>query len=235
MRPSHRTLRFESLDSRLCFAFGDVDVSFGGDGTLDFSYQSVAKSFEYMRGLFEHQDHIRTLAIYGGTKYGISSLDSTGNLESSFGEGGTVRIHNRLLQFSVNPAYQLPDGKILALEPDNYSRAPYVVELMPDGTPNPDFGVDGIVPIDSLGLNGEITMFPLPSGGFIVIQYAFGNDPSRVTKFTASGQLDGSFGQGGTAYIPKLTQMADPYVDEQNRILFAVRVTMAAKRRVSLR
>ncbi len=76
MRPSHRALRFESLDSRLCFAFGDVDASFGGDGALDFSYQPVGKSFEFMRGLFEHQGHIRTLAIYG-TKFGVSSVDST--------------------------------------------------------------------------------------------------------------------------------------------------------------
>lgn len=221
MQPSHRALRFESLDSRLCFAFGDVDASFGGDGAMDFSYQSIGKSFEFMRGLFEYQGHIRTLAIYGGKKFGISSVDSTGNLQSSFGEGGTLRIHNRLLQSSSNPAYQLPDGKILALEPDSNPSAPYVVELLPDGTPNPEFGDNGIVAIDSPGFFGQITMFSLPSSGFIVIQYAFGNDPNRVTKFTASGQLDASFGQGGAAYIPKLTQIVEPFVDDQNRILLA--------------
>jgi uncharacterized delta-60 repeat protein len=150
----------------------------------------------------------------GGDSFALARYTSDGRLDTSFGRRGTV-----LPNFgppdadSPSAAVIRDDGKIVAAG----SHAPAIngdpthdflvlVRLTPDGQLDRAFGVGGKVVSKSQG--GPVYGLALQSDGKIVVvghqspRLRYGTTSGlMLTRYTAEGKLDKSFGDGGTVAI----------------------------------
>ncbi|HEY1854757.1 MAG TPA: delta-60 repeat domain-containing protein [Solirubrobacterales bacterium] len=81
----------------------------------------------------------------------LARFDSSGHLESSFGEGGLLRLHrpdgSTFAGGEIKQIVALPEGKLLVsgtVPNASTSVAPFVTRLQPDGRYDPSFGEGGL-------------------------------------------------------------------------------------------
>ena len=123
-----------------------------------------------------------------------------GDTDQSFGRNGTVTVTAHPNEETVlRDMIRLPDGKLLASGGGTTGEHGVLVQLLPDGSPDPDFGGgDGIVStLDSLWAKVE-----LQDDGKII---AFGRTRKNATvaRFNVDGSLDPTFGVDGM-FIPDI-------------------------------
>jgi uncharacterized delta-60 repeat protein len=156
------------------------------------------------------------VAAAGEGSSAVSRFDADGSLDPSFGKGGT----SEALPFEVQAVASLPAGKVLVagkgiLEPGGTKSQPtyqvFVARLGADGKVDPGFGKAGIVKLESedrvdgsealavQGLQGETAEVAVRSA---------------VVGLGPSGNLDPSFGKGGTVTTPGLAIAAEPAAGE---------------------
>lgn len=123
----------------------------------------------------------------------ISRNNSTGSgRDMSFNNGSAVEFLNVLPSNNYEVAIaQLPDGKITCIT----TRA--LVQLLPNGQPDPDFGNDGVVSTSADTHSIDMKGFKQVADGKIL---AFGAKNSKIAfqRFLANGKIDSSFAVNGT-------------------------------------
>jgi uncharacterized delta-60 repeat protein len=139
----------------------------------------------------------------------IARVSLGGSLDRSFGDGGT--IHMELEDVAVQP-----DGKILVATSGNRGGGSgggvaRVTRLLPDGRPDPSFGVDGNADVDFGRTEDQGEAVAVQADGDILLAgiridevdelSEFGASIA-VARFTPDGQLDTSFGEGGFVALP---------------------------------
>lgn len=104
-----------------------------------------------------------------------------------------------------------PDGRILHVGNDwnvvPEERDVVLMRFLPDGSPDPTFGTDGVVvndPVDAVYVHS----MSLQPDGSILVGGTILEDAS-VFKYTPDGSLDADFGVGGIARIPLLGMAVD--------------------------
>jgi uncharacterized delta-60 repeat protein len=117
----------------------------------------------------------------------------SGELDSSFGEGGIVTDPD----FTLGPAHLAlqRDGKILAggaVMRGAYPQIGCVARYHPDGSRDLSFGQNGLY-IDGFSTRQVFDVLVAPSGDIYVATY------SSLLRLTSSGQLDTTFGRNGEA------------------------------------
>jgi uncharacterized delta-60 repeat protein len=170
-------------------ADGSLDDSFGGDGIVRTNLTSGTDVGADM--VIQADGRIVVVGPAGqASRFALVRYRSDGTLDPKFGDGGKV-IGRRGVPRAV--ALQ-PDGKIVVTGYDVYGLV--VARFLPDGTPDPTFSGDGVVrrvsseifPLDvAVQANGRIVV----GGDFDI--FAFG-----LARFTVAGNLDPTFGDGGT-------------------------------------
>ena len=155
-------------------------------------------------------------------------------LDPSFGVGGlaptSLTFHD---QFPYAAIARQPDGKILAAS--QYSADAWqLTRLNPDGTLDTSFGVNGVAlatfPITaSTGTYPDpYTIVVQPDGNILVGgKIVEGYGTPALCRFTASGQLDLTFGTGGFADLSAYETPSSAWVDDialrpDGRILLAI-------------
>ena len=145
--------------------------------------------------------------VPGGQDALIARIDTSGNLDASFGSGGRVETDfipgdSADLDYVLAVAIQ-EDGKILAVGQANGSREDPVrlalARYTADGQLDPAFGLGGIVTLEIPDLEVAQAVVIQRDGKILVGGGAF-----RVARFTADGGLDRSWGTGGVASGPAL-------------------------------
>lgn len=196
---------------------GTRDSTFGGgDGrvTLNFGNGDIATGYR-ARQLADGQ-HILAVGgantTPGGTNldFALARLDDHGNLDTSFGVGGQVTygfdIGGTLTDVATDFT-ELPDGRLLVCgealsnNPSNYDFA--CMRFLADGAPDPTF-TPVLVPFDRGGDLDDISYAVRrdSQGRFVLAgaaARAVGNSDFAVTRLTADGVLDSSFGRNGIA------------------------------------
>ncbi|MEP0548967.1 MAG: T9SS type A sorting domain-containing protein [Rhodothermales bacterium] len=121
-----------------------------------------------------------------------------GTLDPDFGDGGVALLPPGDLDFSLSLALH-PDGALIAV----YSGPPFVVaRILPNGTPDPSFGENGVVSThigESGGIASGVVVQP---DGRILVAGRARDDGSRyvaVVRYLPDGGLDPAFGDGGVA------------------------------------
>jgi uncharacterized delta-60 repeat protein len=123
-----------------------------------------------------------------------------GTLDASFATNGAFTI-GTTGSVEYPGIYLLPDGRITCfvflgggfVENVSYHR---VVRLLPDGTPDPTFGGDGVVDLPAPETNGSFTAM-LPDGRLLI---ANGPSPNTGVRCLANdGTWDSDFGIDGVA------------------------------------
>ncbi|MBO0768039.1 MAG: hypothetical protein J2O48_05055 [Solirubrobacterales bacterium] len=142
----------------------------------------------------------------GSSAVSVTRVDANGQPDKSFGSNGvaTVPIGSNA---SANAIALLPNGNILAAG-DGVSAqnklVMAVVELLPNGQPNPHFGNNGVVQIPVGPKASANAVLAQPDGKIVVVGSTSSGTPSAPTynavaaRLNPDGSPDTSYGDGGS-------------------------------------
>lgn len=217
---------------------GDLDLTFGQDGVMLVNLNGGQEHFSALlaqpdgsvlaAGALYHRDPVE--AVQSGYDMSIVRVLRDGQLDPGFGVDGLVQVDTGDDSDAGYGLAQQADGKLLvAGRLDSGAYGDFgVARLNPDGTLDTSFGeIDGpqrrgyrrinIGP--TAFINDEARAVALQSDGRIVVAgvgYAmdgsFNYPRFAVARFTTSGDLDTSFGSGGTMVAPATAAEVSEYV-----------------------
>jgi uncharacterized delta-60 repeat protein len=195
-------------------AGGAPDLSFGtlGSTTVDLNGD------EYLDEILLEPDGGILLAGRAQGLPGLAMLTADGDLDGTFGNGGTVVVEapwpsfegfaydDNLRRDSSRRLYYV--GKC-RLCPANASFRPFVVRLEPDGDPDPTFDGDGwaVLPVD-LGDSPRLAI-DLDAAGRPLVAIESGA-PVSIWRLTAAGAPDPAWG-GGDGHVETDFTTGNPF------------------------
>jgi uncharacterized delta-60 repeat protein len=163
-------------------ADGSPDLSFGAGGTVktDFGGRDAA------RAIVLQPDDNFVVAGESSSRFALARYLPDGNLDTSFGTGGTVTTQFGLHGWSASAIALQPDGKIVVA--GGPGSAVVVVRYTPDGGLDLPFGDDGVVATDfgfglthsaavALQPDGKIVVAGTSAGTFALARYEGGSVP----------------------------------------------------------
>jgi uncharacterized delta-60 repeat protein len=140
-----------------------------------------------------------------GAVAAASAGAAPGQLDPTFGNGGTVRILEGQSQIYLIAVAVAADGRIVLAGGDGTGEM-LVVRLLENGEFDPSFGNDGIVTIPYPGGSGAVDALAIqPDGDVLVGGLAKGavNEDFLVARLDVQGDPDPGFGGGdGFAVVP---------------------------------
>lgn len=189
---------------------GGLDPGFGKDGIVhlraDLNIPSGELESRQTNGIVPTADGGIALTA-GGL---LVKLEANGALAPSFGKGGEVNLDH----FS-EALTQLPDGKLVVVAAaSEYSfQKPaqmVVARFLPDGTPDPSFGIGGKLEPPRLAEAEVVDLAPAPGGAVLMAGQI---DPRGrcaeschsilfVGRVGPDGQLDPAYGSQGLVELP---------------------------------
>lgn len=179
---------------------GSADSTFGAGGLATVNL-IAGDSIEWLIGVAVQADGKVVVAASSSVSGSSPStvllrLTAAGALDPTFGSGGKVTLSSSISAIWGGVVLQ-PDGKIVVAVQDiaGFTR---VTRLLTDGSPDKKFGTQGSRAVADLVPMGVA----LQSTGKIVVagQQASGPD-AVVTRFTSSGSVDTTFGNGGSTIV----------------------------------
>jgi uncharacterized delta-60 repeat protein len=210
---------------------GTLDGSFGsaGNGTVT---TSIGGQQEALGVAVQRDERIVVAGYSEGDDVTVIRYLPDGQPDETFGTGGVV---TGLGVGVANDVAIQPDDRIVIAGRANLSTSQgddfsdlLVVRLLPDGQPDPDFGVGGQVVTDLGGQDNEAqNVVVLPDDGRILVSGSSRNPGSSgvgidhhtdLARYLANGQPDPSFGTGGTLTLDGFVG-ADLVVQPDGRIL----------------
>ncbi|MEM9300510.1 MAG: delta-60 repeat domain-containing protein [Pseudomonadota bacterium] len=199
---------------------GTLDTSFGSDGIVRPDYPEMDDQLASMTVTRDGN-----IVIVGIAEIAVADQDlligmfsPSGDPVESFGEGGAVRRDVTDFRDSARAVAAHPDGGIVlaaAFVPDESNlldRDFAVLKYLADGTPDPNFGVDGLVITDFGNFEDEATAVAVQDDGRIIVAggAGFERDFSDIgfrsdfglVRYLPDGSLDPSFGDDGRVRTP---------------------------------
>ncbi|GEM_PF-835502 len=189
---------------------GALDTSFGTGGTLTLG----GAGNEQARSIIQTTDGGYALAGYSDS-YGAGSTDvyivkftSVGALDTSFGTNGT-RTAGGNLDDAATSIVQTTDGGY-AIAGNTYSYGAggsdfYIIKFTSVGALDTSFGTGGTRTVGGASTDIAKSIIQTTDGGYAAAgytnSYGAGDYDAYVVKFTSAGDLDTSFGTGGTRTI----------------------------------
>jgi uncharacterized delta-60 repeat protein len=189
-----------SADGSLDSTFGD-----GGKVTTDFGKDDIGRKV-----LIQPDGRIVVVGLSINDRFALARYLPDGQLDPTFGTGGKVSTTYGEPRFLAFGGALLPDGKILAVgdiagsRPSDFA----LVRYLPDGTPDPTFGLLGLVTTDfgrNFGDYGYSVALQ-PDGRFVVggwaestcpACYPVGDTSTALARYLPEGLLDPTFGVAG--------------------------------------
>lgn len=179
---------------------GAVDSSFGTGGVVT---TSVGPSHDYAHAVGLQADG--KIVVAGQSVDGFPSYFAllrylpTGALDPSFGVGGKVTVTSGATNTSAFSVAVMNDGSIVAAGHSGKDQSLWgiaVVRVLANGTPDPNFGVGGMVTTSASSGNDQAYGVVVQPDGRIVVAGRAGPDVALV-RYMPDGSLDPSFGDGG--------------------------------------
>ncbi|MDB5312374.1 MAG: hypothetical protein JWO38_6576 [Gemmataceae bacterium] len=202
------TLNAEPLEDRLApAAAGSLDPTFGTGGIVSLPRQQVGGTAALSDGKF--------LAIVSQTvnPYSVSleRFNANGTLDTTFGTGGSAAIPATVPHTNL---VALPNGGALVAGSgiDGTNTDVRIVRYTPAGAIDPTFGTAGTALVVLPQATGKgVSAVGVESDGSVLLAgsqplSSTGNgsttDQMLVIRLTPTGQVDTTFGQGGTVLVP---------------------------------
>jgi uncharacterized delta-60 repeat protein len=228
----HSTLSIARIN-----ADGTPDNSFGTSGKLSVALPN--QSVDCPTILLQPEGKIIIAAkldtninqLFSRSKFFSMRLNSNGSIDKSFADNG-IQIQSTSNDDNFSSAAVLSDGSILLAGQSEFNgfRSASVLCLFPDGNVNPNFGTNGWKHIDFFGGSPLITGMAVQQNDKVILagiaDYPNQSHSLIVTRITADGNLDYSFGKQGIDSL-MLTSPASPYacnslyLQDDGRILLA--------------
>lgn len=185
---------------------GSVDETFGNNG---FAFHDYLGYSEYVRSMIRLSNG--KLLFVGGAEINFqvdffaTLLNEDGTIDDEFGDNGTVLLSIGSGEDIGIAAVEQADGKLLIVGNSDVPGFTYknsiAVRLNPDGTPDEEFGTDGIAHIDA-GYDYESAedVWLMDDGSLLAVGYV-GNQHYDLLTFRLddSGMLHPDYGTGGIA------------------------------------
>ncbi|WP_295823661.1 hypothetical protein, partial [uncultured Deinococcus sp.] len=206
---------------------GALDPTFGTGGKVVIDF---AGDRETARAVAVQRDG--KIVVAGGTRvpgdgerFALLRLNANGSVDTSFGSGGTLttafpgsdgdRADALIIQ---------PDGKIVVGGQASFSTSTTGVDFalaryLPSGALDTSFGTGGRVTTPVSSNAGSDKIFALALQGDRIV--AAGGDVFQLTRYTAAGVLDTSFGTGGKVekVFPSSSGATSVVVDAEKRLV----------------
>jgi uncharacterized delta-60 repeat protein len=143
------------------------------------------------------------------------TLLSAGALDPTFGNQGKVIVSGQSARQYKAVAIQ-PDGKIVVVGDIDTTSFTWLVErFLPDGTPDPNFGNNGVAQLVQFGGVYEVARAVAlqPNGDIVVAGQGGGNVTSptfwALARYLPNGRLDPNFGMNGALTFSQFTGIQD--------------------------
>lgn len=146
------------------------------------------------------------LAVVAALLVAPAASAAPGDLDPTFGSGGSIRLLPSNEDISLRAVAVQPDLKIVMAGADSTTNSVIVVRLLPGGALDPGFGAGGIASTSFAGGFGEARAIALQPDGKIVVagaaKGALGNE-FLVARYNNDGSPDAGFGGGdGIQLVP---------------------------------
>ena len=177
-------------------ADGSLDAGFGDGGKVTTAFGDVD---ERARAMAVQSDGRIVVVGYSGNDIALARYHGDGSLDASFGSGGKVTTAAPGLTTTGASAVALqPDGKIVVA--GNRGRNAVVARYTRSGSLDASFGGGGQVVTDLGSTLDTFRAIALRRDGSIVVAGYSGSGSGfqfALVQYTAGGDLDDSFGNGG--------------------------------------
>ena len=183
-----------------CAAESDLDPAFGIGGRVVFDQWRQSSP---THAIVQQADGKLVLASssYGDTNLlSIARMQTDGTLDPSFGNGGIVTGD---VEFETAlDVIEQQDKKLVVAGFDWQHSLALIWRFNANGDSDTTFGANGVVHVDIDGFDQAQKIFQQPDGKLIVAGIVTTTDARLLlARFTANGELDPSFGSGGTSTI----------------------------------
>lgn len=130
----------------------------------------------------------------------LPAYSQSGKFDSTFGRNGYIDVADNPFQAFGAKGDQVlvqSDGRLLVLVAGANAS---IVRFYSDGTPDLEFGIGGLVPLDGNFLSVKPGRMALQTDGKIVVANKYNYS---LQRFNTDGRADGSFGQAGKVTFPQ--------------------------------
>jgi uncharacterized delta-60 repeat protein len=196
-----RRLQFESLDKRLCFAFGDLDTEFASAGEYVVSYETPSHREVFVYDILSVPGGylvVSTTSPGSGDALTLTKVTESGAVDQSFGTSGHVYLTDTDgADFDSAGVTRLANGNILISQwSQNHSS---IWSITPEGTIDESFGSEGVLRLGYFFIASNQAIAET-EGGFFVITSDMVR-PTSITRYKIDGTLDDSYADNGTASV----------------------------------
>jgi uncharacterized delta-60 repeat protein len=141
----------------------------------------------------------------------VTKYNADGTIDRSYGDNGSavINVAGRSQGIELTS-----DGSAYVLFSDLTGSTRTVTKLNPDGQVDASFGSSGVASLPAVADDNQVV--EVDSRDRVIIKSSFG-DQSEITRLTATGQLDNSFGDSGTVSFDG--RIGNIQIDSQDRIL----------------
>ena len=209
-------------------ASGRLDRSFGVRGKVTMGFDQAYGEFSSV--VIDLDDRIVAAGDVRRKLFAVARYKRNGDLDPSFGEGGTVTTNIGFDDVAQSAAIDHKNRIVVAGESDRPRRSHRfaLVRYRPDGTLDGSFGTGGIVTTDFVPGHSIASSVAIDSRGRIVAAgHTGGKGESRfaIARYQRDGILDPSFSGDGkltTSFRSQRQQRAESVaIDARNRIAAA--------------
>jgi uncharacterized delta-60 repeat protein len=173
---------------------GKLDKSFGNGGKVTTNFSGT----DWAEAVALQNDGKIVVVGNGGDDFGVARYLSNGQLDTSFGEGGKIRVNFAGVDTARDVVIQR-DGKIIVVGAANNEMDFGVMKLLSNGKLDTSFGEGGKIKTNFSGVDWAEAV-GLQSDGKIVVA-GRGGDDFAVARYLTNGKLDTSFGDRGKTRV----------------------------------
>ncbi|MEA2825963.1 MAG: hypothetical protein QOG43_402, partial [Actinomycetota bacterium] len=174
-----------NADSMVVLRFaadGSPDATFGASGRAAIPFASPA------RALVVQPDGQLVVAGGGPSGIGVARLTAAGTLDATFGSAGVARLGTA--GTAANALALLPDGRLVVV--GGASGNVVLARLLPNGLPDPTFGVNGIASAPDFGQDDTARGVSADDDGRLRVVGEAADGSGFFATFLPSGVLDTS-------------------------------------------
>jgi uncharacterized delta-60 repeat protein len=186
----------EALEGRTLLSYG-LDKYFGNSGTATVTFGLTSSSGPNSVATLPDGSFYTSCIVKG--QFALAKFDFNGQLDPTFGTAGATLVP-KLTPYGLDNGYLAvqPDGKLILAADSVYQMM--VLRYNPDGTLDTTFGSGNGYSINQFSYGDFVSGVTICPDSKILI-FGFSNNGNHyraeMTRYSADGTLDTSFGSGG--------------------------------------
>lgn len=207
---------------------GEIDNSYGDNG-MTVLYSDSNHHFQEFKAFAMGDDGSSIAGITANAKASLIKIDQYGELDTSFGLNGFAEQNFPVNYYtaSITDLLIQSDNKILFCGTYTYydpgtTRSFFTGRCLPDGTPDPTFGNNGLV-MENFGFTECRANIIFQQHDNKILVGGTANNDFALVRYNQYGELDATFGNNGifTTYLEGAIQINDIDQLQDNSLILA--------------